>query len=223
MIANNYMILGFRRNTNDIHSSLHLEDEILKRQNWTLVTYMSYFMLSIYISYYNQDQVDKAEFLASFNEEKFKSIFMFEKSHKKKSRDNDESRAKDERRFSQFQGGSKVYKKDDSCAYTADDLIDHYENARFSLPFIVYRRMNLWPFFDFFATYCGHAINNLFIVIIAINFNVSVIMCFEIFCVCYLYMMATVKLNKNSVELYKSSGLQSQCDLGMARIITKKF
>ena len=60
-ISNNYMILGFRRNINDIEQNYQMEEEIAKRESWTLLTYMSYFLLSIYIADYQKEHLDVAE------------------------------------------------------------------------------------------------------------------------------------------------------------------
>lgn len=107
--------------------------------------------------------------------------------------------------------------------YNASDLIDFYENMRFTIPFVVYRMMDKWPILDFFAAYCGHLINNLIIVIVAINYSVSILMCFNVFCVCYLYMRATIELNKKSLQNFRETGIQSQCDLKMVQIISRRF
>ena len=90
--------------------------------------------------------------------------------------------------------------------YSPNDLIDLYECLRFSLPFVMYRSANWWNFFDSIALY-GHFINNIIIVYIAIYYNVNVVMCFNIICVCLLYMTSTVKLNNISHRIHQESGI----------------
>ena len=90
--------------------------------------------------------------------------------------------------------------------YVPNDLIDLYESLRFSLPFVMYRSLNWWNFFDSIALY-GHFINNIIIVYIAIYYNVNVVMCFNIMCVCLLYLISTIKLNNISHKIHQQSGL----------------
>ena len=99
-----------------------------------------------------------------------------------------------------------VFKKKDKYSYR--DLIDFYENTRFTGPFMIYRNMAWWPFFDFVATY-GHFFTNLTIIYVAINYSVSLFMCFNVICVCLFYCLATHRLNKKAEENYINSGLQT--------------
>lgn len=82
--------------------------------------------------------------------------------------------------------------------------------------------MKYWPILDFLALY-GHIINNSIIVILAFWYNLSVLMSFNIFCVCFFYMMSTQRLNHRANVNTKRAGVQSQCDLKMAQLITKRF
>ena len=87
---------------------------------------------------------------------------------------------------------------------------------------MIYRHMKWWPYIDTLATY-GHLFNNFTIVYVAINYGVNLYMCFNVCCVCLFYCVATVRLNKKANENYTCSGLQSQCDIKMAQIITKRY
>ena len=100
--------------------------------------------------------------------------------------------------------------------------MDIYENIRFTTPFVVYKWMDYWPLFDIMASY-GHIVNNMIIVLIAINYNVSLSMCFNIGCVCLFYSIATYRLNQKAMMCYKESGLQSQTDLKIAKMVTKNY
>ena len=97
-----------------------------------------------------------------------------------------------------------IFRKKHSYHY--QDLIDYYEKSRFTLPFIVYRKMNWWPFLDACATY-GHGVSNGIIVYIAINWSVSFFMSFNIICICLFYFKVTQKLNKEATKTLHSSGL----------------
>lgn len=115
---------------------------------------------------------------------------------------------------------NSVYKKKSS--YSDKDLKDFYESTRFTGPFMIYRKMSWWPYIDFIATY-GHIFNNLTIIYVAINYSVSFFMIFNVTCVCMFYCLATHRLNKKAEQNFINSGLQNQCDLKMAQIITKKY
>jgi hypothetical protein len=82
--------------------------------------------------------------------------------------------------------------------------------------------MKYWPLFDFLASY-GHLLNNFIIVYIGIYYNVSLFMAFNISCVCIYYALATIRLSKRAMESYKQSGIQSQTDLKIAKMITKQY
>jgi hypothetical protein len=82
--------------------------------------------------------------------------------------------------------------------------------------------MDYWPLFDIMASY-GHILNNLIIVIIAINYNVSFFMCFNIGCVCLFYSVASWRMNNSAMRCYQESGLQDQTDLKIAKMITKNY
>ena len=66
--------------------------------------------------------------------------------------------------------------------------------------------MDWWPLFDFLAQY-GHIFSNLTIVILAIFYNVSFFMLFNICCVCFYYTIASVRLYNRAVKSFETSGL----------------
>jgi hypothetical protein len=78
--------------------------------------------------------------------------------------------------------------------YTRVDVLNIYENVRFTTPFLVYKYMKYWPFIDFMASY-GHLLSNFIVVWIGIYYNVSIFMVFNISCVCIYYAVATIRLN----------------------------
>ena len=82
--------------------------------------------------------------------------------------------------------------------------------------------MAWWPVFDTLAQY-GHILHNFIIVWLAINYNVSFYMSFNLCCVCYFYTTAVYRLQKRAAESHKLSGLQSQTDLNIAAMVTKRY
>lgn len=82
--------------------------------------------------------------------------------------------------------------------------------------------MNLWPLFDTFAQY-GHLVNNGCIVIASISYSVSLLTFFQICCVCTFYCLTTLRINWAARKGSKGSGVQSQCDIKMVQMITKKY
>lgn len=113
-----------------------------------------------------------------------------------------------------------VFKKKDS--YSFKDLIDFYEKKRFTLAFMVYRAMRFWPLFDTLAMY-GHVLSNFVIVYSAIMFSVSFYNAFNILCVCLFYLVSAQTVHNMARLNYDRSGLQSQCDVKMAQLITKRY
>ena len=106
--------------------------------------------------------------------------------------------------------------------YQKFDLLDRFENGRYSTEFMVYKMINWSPFLDTLAIY-GHFVSNFIIVYLALNFSVSFFMLFNLICVCLYYTVASRKLQTRAMNDYYESGLQSQTDLAFAYIITKKF
>jgi hypothetical protein len=106
--------------------------------------------------------------------------------------------------------------------YKQEHLIDLYENLRFKLPFMVYRKIKYWPIMDFICTYC-HFVNNIIIILLAVYYNVNVVMFVNIVCMCILYMVTTINANSISNKISLENSLQSQCDLRLASIVSKKY
>jgi hypothetical protein len=76
--------------------------------------------------------------------------------------------------------------------------------------------------FDTFAMW-GHIINNSIIMILSVYVNVSFFMAFNILCLCIFYASSSRKLNYKANKNATDSGIQSQCDLKMAQLITKRY
>jgi hypothetical protein len=60
-------------------------------------------------------------------------------------------------------------------------------------------------------------------VVLAIFYNVSFFMLFNICCVCFYYTIASVRLYKRAVKSFETSGLLNQTDLKISNMLTKKY
>lgn len=92
--------------------------------------------------------------------------------------------------------------------YYYQDLIDYYENVRFTMPFMVYRAIDWWPMLDLFATY-SHVLSNGIIVYIAVNLSVNFYMTINIFCICLFYASVSSRVHSKATDIAKRSGMQS--------------
>jgi hypothetical protein len=90
--------------------------------------------------------------------------------------------------------------------YSQNDFLEFYESVKNTTIYQVYESMDYWPIFDTMAIY-GHILSNAMIVLTAIFFNVSFLMCFNVLCVCLYYSLATVRLNKRAEESFQASGI----------------
>lgn len=97
-----------------------------------------------------------------------------------------------------------IFKKKTSYHFT--DLIDFYEKTRFTVPFMIYRGMKLWPYFDYVALY-GHVLSNFAIVYIAINLSNSFYNCFNILCVCLFYLISAQVVHNRAHTNFDRAGL----------------
>lgn len=201
LIYDNLDVIGLRANAN-LDSGGHA----LKAK---FIAYVEFFLLAIYLSNHYRHQVRLIKADRDFTSEDYKRLFEFQM-----------EKSKDEDHEDNEEANSGAFKKKNVYHYT--DLIDFYERTRFTLPFMVYRAMNFWPLFDLVATY-GHLLSNFIAVYVAINISVSFFMAFNILCVCCFYMIATHRLHQRAHLNFDRSGLQSQCDVKMAQIITKRY
>jgi len=186
-----------------------------KQMETRFMIYITFFMLSMYLSSHFKTimSVMKADKL--FGEDDFKKLFNYQMTKPENDADNYEFKtdADDE-----LDGA--VFRK--KKVYYFQDLIDYYEKQRFTLPFMVYRAIDWWPLVDMFATY-GHVISNGIIVLVATQCSVNFFSTFNILCVCLFYSMISSRLHVKAVDNLKRSGLQSQCDVMMAKLITKRY
>ena len=86
----------------------------------------------------------------------------------------------------------------------------------------MYQSLGSWPLTDVVAQY-GHVVNNGIVILMAIRYHVTFYMGFNLICVCLYYTIATVRLSRRAHYNYQLSGLQSQTDLRLAKMITKSY
>lgn len=176
-----------------------------------MIAYIEFFLISIYLSYHfnNVKEVVMAE--KTFTESDYKKLFEYKM---------DDQHELVQRVVEVEETNKAVFQKKD--AYTYKDLIEFYEKKRFTLPFMVYRAQRFWPLFDAIALY-GHIASNFVIVYSCIYFAVSFYNCFNILCVCMFYLLSAQIINRRAKSNFDRSGLQSQCDVRMAQLITRRY
>lgn len=69
----------------------------------------------------------------------------------------------------------------------------HYEDRRYTIPFLAFKLLDFWPYMDFIAIY-GQLVPNFIIVYLSINYNVSLYMGFNIACICFQYVYGILRL-----------------------------
>ena len=113
-----------------------------------------------------------------------------------------------------------VYKK--RSQYSEYDMIQFYEGVRFTLPFLVYRHVHWWRVLDVIAKYANIFVSGCY-VYVCFYMKVNLFNCFNIFLLISFFFMVTIKVGRKAERIQKISGVQSQCDLQMARMVTKMY
>lgn len=226
-------IIGFRSGQGkagdpraDLSGQNEESSDVLRRR---LTAYTQFFLVSIYLAYHftTQRAVIRAD--KHFGEAEYKKLFEFSREEEKqedggdkeqRSRPKNEEEARNEEPQGEEVASKAVFRK--RASYSYQDLIDFYEKKRFTLPFMVYRALRFWPLFDAIALH-GHALSNLAIVYTAILLSVSFYNAFTILCVCLFYLLSAQVVHRMAHLNYDRAGLQSQCDVKMAQLITKRY
>jgi hypothetical protein len=203
-------------------------------------TYVSFFLLAIYLENHFKYQQKVSEGEDLFTNQQYKKLFEWDSAHSDAGKDLmqkfirgakleletlnsnsglllNEAFHKKEEDDANYKGIFVIKKK-----YKQEDLINLYENLRFTTPFVVYRFMKFWPIMDFICLY-GHFLNNLIIIYVAIYYNVNFVMFVNICCMCIFYLLTTIKMNNTANRLALECSLQTQCDLRLASIVSKKY
>ena len=166
-------------------------------------TLVAYFMISIYMTKYFKSKKSEIEDEIGFKEKDYKKLFEFSfvkeievKNHHDDSEEeivkvckDDDTKVSHCKEDKKTKSGKFMKRKE----YSSQDFLEHYEDRRYTTKFLVYKIMDWWPTIDFIASY-GHLFSNLIIVYVAINFNVSLFMGFNLICVCAFYCIATLRL-----------------------------
>jgi len=151
----------------------------------------------MYVEQYFIDKLKDSRGEAAFDEKEYTLLFNHTKD------DNALEGIRNNNKNLKTQEVNKFFRK---SSYNEKDLRDFYENIRFTTPFMVYRYMEWWPYIDILASY-GHFISNFIIMYSSINLNVSLLMLFNVCCVCIFYGQATYKLNQKATFFFRDSGI----------------
>lgn len=108
------------------------------------------------------------------------------------------------------------------ASYTQDDLINFYEGVRFTVPFMTYRLIHWWGFYDVVAKYANLFVTGMYIYV-AFYRQVTIAMCVNLCLLGSYFMFVTRNVGKRAEIIQKVSGVQSQCDVEMARLVTKRY
>ena len=155
-------------------------------------------MVSMYVEQHFIDKLKDSRGEQAFDEKEYALLFNHTKGD-----ENTLDNIKNNSKKLKTQENNKFFQK---SSYNAKDLRDFYENIRFTTPFLVYRNMEWWPYIDVLASY-GHFFSNFIVMYSAINLNVSLLMLFNVCCVCLFYGQATYKLNQKATFFFRDSGI----------------
>jgi hypothetical protein len=134
------VVIGLR--SAQVFVNPEMKDDVLKRQ---FITYVVYFLLAIYLVSFFEEQRTVSKGDENFGEADYKRLFEFkmDTSHKHEPSPDDEAGAEEREKYEEdfddmeVDVTNSVYKK--KSWYSYRDLIEFYENTRFTGPFIIYR------------------------------------------------------------------------------------
>ena len=101
-------------------------------------------------------------------------------------------------------------------------MIDFYEGVRFTLPFIVYRWIDYWFIMDAIAKYANILVCSCF-VWVCFYMKVNLFNCFYLFLLISFFFNVTIRVGRRAENIQKVAGVQSQCDIQIARLVTKRY
>ena len=207
VIYSNFELIGFRSNELALGGDVSKDEADIVMQN-RFIGYTIFFLITVYLHHHFMEIYYHKKADLAFTEDDYRRLFEFNSGKKKRGyqvlEGEESSEESDFEPDDTYKEGLFLRKRE----YQSQDLVDFYERKRFTLPFIIYRKMNLWPVFDTFALY-GHLINNAVIVYLALYVNISGFMCFNIICMCCFYSFSTFKLNQRADKNARDSGVQS--------------
>jgi hypothetical protein len=206
-------VIGLRTNPLTIATGLNAEDVARKALRQRFTAYIAFFLISIYLASHFTSQIRRIKADRGFEEEDYKKLFEYSRDPNPRGKIANLDEAQDKSVFRKRAGRD---------AYDFKDLIDYYEKQRFSLPFMIYRAMRWWSLFDYIALY-GHVVSNFLIVFVSIQYSNSFYNCFNILCVCLFYYQSAQQVHMAAYSNFDRAGLQTQCDLKMAQLVTKRY
>ena len=77
------------------------------------------------------------------------------------------------------------------------DLFNFYEGTRFTMPFMVYRSIEMWPIFDTIF-YNGHIVYCTLVVTLALFYGVNCFMAFNLLSISIFYMITTTRISSRA-------------------------
>jgi hypothetical protein len=113
-----------------------------------------------------------------------------------------------------------VYKK--RKVYSQYDLVEFYEGVRFTLPFMIYRKIEWWNTLDIIAQYSNIFVTGIY-AYVAFFMQVNLFSCINLFFLGYFFFSVTKGVGYRTQIIQKSSNVQSQCDIRMAKMVTKRY
>lgn len=113
-----------------------------------------------------------------------------------------------------------IYKK--RKVYYQRDLEDFYEGVRFTMPFLVYRKIEWWYTLDIIAQYSNIFVTGTY-AYVAFFLCVNVFNCLNLFLLGFFFFNVTRSVGLRSQVIQKTCSVQSQCDIRMAKLVTKRY
>jgi len=104
------------------------------------VTYVAFFLFSCYLAIYFKRQIRIMKADKGWTEDDYKRLFEFSMQKPKIGEDKPAGLSMYASDVNEEELEDAVFKKKHSYHY--QDLIDYYEKCRFTLPFMIYRRIN---------------------------------------------------------------------------------
>jgi hypothetical protein len=201
-------VLGLKTNEMDgLYYSEDLSDEEIEilALRYRMIAMVIFFLCSIYLCSHFSSKMKQAKEDEDFGENDYKKLFEFRADKRQDESDEDEADRIDKDGLQE-----SIYKK--RKYYTATDLIDFYEGVRFTLPFMVYRKIKWWNTIDIMAKYANIFVTGIY-VYVAFFVSVDLWSCVNLFLLGAYFSFVTRQVGRRAEVIQKVSGVQSQCDV----------
>lgn len=87
---------------------------------------------------------------------------------------------------------------------------------------MAYRQIKWWNFYDILAKYANLFVTSIYIYC-AFYLNVNLFSCINMFVLVRYFMNVTTRVGKRAETIQKVSCVQTQCDIKMASLVTKRY